>query len=81
MRVALVPAVSANSFISVSSQPPGAAVKLDGKPSGVTPVTLGPLAPGRYELTIEYQDFPTQTRTLDVKAGALHDVKARFGSF
>ena len=78
IRVTLAPAISANSFISVSSQPPGAAVKLDGKASGVTPVTLGPLEPGRYELSIEYQDFPTQTRTLDVKAGALHEVKARF---
>ena len=44
----------------------------------MTPVKLGPLEPGRYELTIEFQDFPTQTRTLDVKAGALHEVKFRF---
>jgi hypothetical protein len=77
-RVTLAPAVYANSYVSVVSQPPGAAVKLNGKPSGVTPVKLGPLEPGRYELTIEYQDFPAQTRTLDVKAGALHEVKARF---
>jgi hypothetical protein len=79
-RATLTPAVSASSFISVSSQPPGAAVKVNGKPTGVTPVKLGPLEPGRYELTIEFQDFPTQTRTLDVKAGALHEVKVRFGT-
>ena len=78
VRVTLAPAVSAKSFINVSSQPPGAAVKLNGKPSGVTPVSFGPLEPGRYELTIEYQDFPAQTRTIDVKAGALHEVKVRF---
>ena len=78
VRVTLAPVVSAKSSISVSSEPPGAAVKLNGKPSGVTPVMLGSLEPGRYELTIEYQDFPAQTRTLDIKAGALHEVKVRF---
>ena len=80
-RVTLAPAVYANSYVSVTSEPPGATVKLNGKPSGVTPLKLGPLEPGRYELTVEYQDFPTQTRTLDVKAGALHEVKVRFGTF
>jgi len=78
VRVTLAPAISASGFVSVTSQPPGATVKLNGKVAGETPVKLGPLTPGRYELTIEFQDFPSQTRTLDVKAGALHEVKARF---
>jgi PEGA domain-containing protein len=77
-RVTLAPAASASSFVSVTSQPPGAAVKLDGKPAGVTPLKLGPLEPGRHELTIEYQGFPAQTRTLDLEAGSLHELKARF---
>ena len=80
-RAVLAPAVTASSFVNVSSEPPGATVTLNGKAMGVTPVKIGPLEAGRYDLTIEYPEFPAQTRALDVKAGALHEVKARFGTF
>ena len=78
VRVTLVPVAVMNSFISVTSEPPGAAVKLNGKPAGQTPLKLGPLEPGHYELTIEYPDFPTQTRTIDVKAATLHEIRVQF---
>jgi hypothetical protein len=52
----------------ITSTPPGARVKLDGKSYGATPVTISELEAGRHEVTVE-ADSGSATATLIVEAG------------
>jgi hypothetical protein len=60
------PAVSTGS-LAVESLPTGAAVSVNGKPSGTTPLTLNDLPPGDYRVTLSmpgYRDFATTIRVV-----------------
>ena len=51
----------------VESRPPGAAVVMNGKPRGTTPLTVEALAPGSYRVTLSlagYQPFATTVRVV-----------------
>jgi hypothetical protein len=51
----------------VESRPSGSAVVIDGKPRGVTPLTLEALAPGDYRVNLSlagYQSFATTVRVV-----------------
>jgi hypothetical protein len=53
--------------LSVDSRPAGAAVTINGKPSGVTPLTINDLAPGEYRVLMTlpgYRDFATSVRVV-----------------
>ena len=53
--------------LRVSSTPAGAQVLVDGKPRGVTPLTLADLSPGRHEVALQ-SDVGTVRRTVTVAA-------------
>jgi len=53
----------------VDSRPTGAAVTIDGKPSGTTPLTLDSIAPGSYTVRIELAGYRPVTQTIALKAG------------
>ena len=55
--------------LGVSSSPTGAAVKVDGKYRGSTPLTIEGLAPGRYEVVVSAEGYESHTWTMQVKAG------------
>ena len=51
----------------VESRPPGAAVMIDGKPRGTTPLTVDAMAPGTYRVNLSlagYQPFVTTVRVV-----------------
>jgi len=65
--VALPPPPLANGELVVESIPRGAAVTVNGRPSGKTPLTLADLAPGEYRVTITmlgYREFATTVRVV-----------------
>jgi hypothetical protein len=74
MRSAPPPATNAASAaattgsIDVKTTPPGATVLVDGKARGVTPLSLGGVAPGRHEIALTSADG-TVRRTVTVAAG------------
>ncbi len=53
--------------VSVTTTPAGAKVTVDGKPHGVTPVTVGDLSPGNHEVTLE-SSAGTVRRTVAIAA-------------
>jgi hypothetical protein len=60
------PAVSTG-VLAVESRPRGAAVAINGKPSGRTPLTINDLPPGEYRVTLTlagYRDFATTVRVV-----------------
>jgi hypothetical protein len=67
-------------FISVTSDPPGAQVSLNGAPSGAAPLKIGPLHPGHYEVSALFPGFPREAQTIDMKAGELHKLNFIFHS-
>ena len=53
--------------LAVDSRPAGAAVTINGKPSGVTPLTINDLAPGDYRVVMTlpgFRDFATSVRVV-----------------
>ena len=62
------PAVSTGS-LTVDSRPPGAAVTINGKPSGTTPLTITDLAPGEYQIVMTMPGYRNVTTTVRVVAG------------
>jgi len=67
------PSVAASGRVDVRSTPDGAAVFVDGEPTGLrTPVTLKGLAPGRtIHIRVEKTGFASQERQVEVVAGSL----------
>lgn len=60
-------AAASTGTLNVESRPPGAAVTINGKPSGITPMTIDALAPGDYRVTLSlagYQPFATTVRVV-----------------
>lgn len=61
------PVATASGVLVVESRPPGAAVMIDGKPRGTTPLTVDAMAPGTYRVTLSlvgYQPFATTVRVV-----------------
>lgn len=61
----------------IESRPAGAAVLLDGRLAGVTPVTIADLAPRIYTVTLEHPGYRTVTARVGVRAGERARVAAR----
>jgi hypothetical protein len=59
--------------LDVSSEPPGAQVRIDGTLRGVTPISIEALAPGEHTVTVSSGDAIVR-RTVTVAAGATSDV-------
>ena len=60
------PAVTTGT-LAVESRPAGAAVTINGKPSGSTPLTINDLAPGEYQIVMTmpgYRNFATTVRVV-----------------
>ena len=55
--------------MTIGSTPPGAEVLVNGKFSGLTPLTLQDVAPGNYTVSVEKEGYFTANTTLAVAAG------------
>jgi formylglycine-generating enzyme required for sulfatase activity len=51
--------------VTIASDPVGAEITIDGKPHGVTPLTLA-LPAGAHHVTARYQDWPAEERDINV---------------
>ena len=63
--------------LSVTSEPRGATVRLDGKSIGVAPIAAVTVPPGRHEVRIEKRGFAPSIQRIDAAAGEVVDLKAR----
>ena len=70
------PAV-ATGVLAIESLPSGAAVAVNGKPGGTTPVTISDLPPGEYRVTMTLKGFQTVETTVRVVAGERARAAAR----
>jgi hypothetical protein len=61
----------------IDSRPSGAAVTIDGRAVGVTPLTLPTIAAGRHTVRLERAGYRPVTTAVDVKAGERARVAAR----
>ena len=52
--------------VAVNSTPAGASVTLDGSGAGITPVTVGNLAPGNHTLIVSLAGFPPRSLAIQV---------------
>jgi len=66
--------VEARPILTVTSDPGGAAVAVDGNPAGRTPLTLRDLAPGAHTIAVSASGRVTQTRTVELRAGGASEV-------
>jgi hypothetical protein len=62
------PAATTGTLV-VESRPAGAAVTINGKPSGTTPLTINDLAPGEYRVVMTLPGYRDFTSTVQVVAG------------
>jgi hypothetical protein len=62
--------------MKVSSEPAGAAVKMNGRDVGRAPVALESLPEGRYHLVFALDGFKTLEKDVDVKSGQQSEIKA-----
>jgi hypothetical protein len=60
--------------LTVTSEPSGANVAVDGQQHGRTPLTLRDLAAGQHTVVVTMAGRQTATRTVDLRAGGAHDV-------
>ncbi len=63
-------------FLNVSTDPPGAAVRVNGIMVGTTPVSNAPVKTGRASVTIELQGFQKYQTTVRVHGGVNSTVRA-----
>lgn len=68
---------AATGVLIVESRPSGASVTVDGKPSGVTPLTIGALPPGNYRVTLTLEGHRPFATTVRVVAGERARAAAR----
>jgi hypothetical protein len=59
---------AAAGVLVVTSDPPGAAVRIDGRPAGTTPLR-SEVAAGPHEVTVAFEGATPETRSVDVQAG------------
>jgi hypothetical protein len=55
--------------LAIDSRPSGAAVAINGKPSGTTPMTINDLAPGEYRIVMSMKGYRSLATTVRVVAG------------
>jgi hypothetical protein len=77
---AVTPTTAKTGTLVVESRPTGARVLLNGRPAGVTPVTIGDLAPGSYTVQLQLADFRPISTTVRVVAGERARVAASLTS-
>lgn len=65
--------------LSVTSEPSGARVTVDGQPRGATPLSVTGLAPGSHKVALTLPGREPLTYTVPVQAGAVYQLAARFG--
>jgi TonB family protein len=58
------PIVDNPGVLRIASEPPGASIALNGEPRGTTPVDLGNLAVGIYDIKVELKGYAPQVRSL-----------------
>ena len=63
--------------IHVSSAPSEAAVSIDGQERGITPITLGEIAPGEHVLKVAKQGFVEWQRSVSVGPNAQLDIEVQ----
>ena len=68
---------TATGALAVESRPTGAAVTVNGKPSGTTPIMLDELPPGEYRVTMTLQGYRPFATTVRVVAGERARAAAR----
>jgi hypothetical protein len=64
----------AKPILTVTSDPPGASLTVDGQPMGRTPVTLRDLATGTHTVVLSMAGRASATRSVELRAGGTHDV-------
>jgi len=69
--------VASTGALAVESRPTGAAVVVNGKPSGTTPLTISDLAPGEYRVTMTMEGYRPFATTVRVVAGERARAAAR----
>jgi hypothetical protein len=68
--------VEAKPTLTVTSDPTGGSVTVDGQSYGRTPLTLRDLTPGSHTVVVTMAGRQSVTRTVDLRAGGTHDVVA-----
>ena len=81
VRVALArPAAPASGTADVLSTPPGASVRVDGRPAGVTPLSALKLKPGKHRIEVALEGHETWAGTVDVAPGESGRVEVRLSA-
>ncbi len=62
-------------LLDVASVPPGAALRVDGKLKGTTPVTVAGLRPGRARLELEYEGCAPHEQTVELERATVVPVE------
>ena len=63
--------------LSVTSEPGGATVRVDGKSIGVAPIEAAAVPPGRHEVRVEKSGFAPFVQRIDGATGEVVEVRAR----
>jgi TonB family protein len=63
--------------LSVTSEPKGAIVSVDGKSIGMAPIAIATVPPGRHEVRIEKAGFAPSIQRIEGAAGEVVEVRAR----
>lgn len=63
--------------LHVQSEPPGAAVQVDGAPAGTAPVSLNELEVGEHQVKLELAEHAPLTRTVIIRGGLVHELNAQ----
>jgi hypothetical protein len=66
--------VEAKPSLTITTEPPGASVTVDGQPGGRTPVTLRDLSAGPHNFVLALAGRVTINKTIELKPGANHEV-------
>ena len=66
--------VESKPTLTVTSEPPNAAVAVDGQQMGRTPVTLRELSPGTHTIAVSANGKQTATRSVELRSGGTHEV-------
>jgi PEGA domain len=66
--------VEAKPTLTITTEPAGATVTVDGQPAGRTPITLRDLSAGTHNFVLSLAGRVTINKTLELKAGGSHEV-------
>lgn len=77
-KIILVPSAVHTGSISLASVPMGAQVFVDGKETGLTPLTVKGLSPGPHVVNMTVDGYPTWTKRVEVKPGKMFPVTRYF---